>query len=261
VGFVWNLRYLAPALGLGLALLPVLPPLRRPPLLGPTLLVLLGLTLAQVATLDVWELGRWRGWAAVSAVAVLAGFGVLIWLRERPAIGRPALTLGAVLLSAATIAGGYALQRDYLEKRYQDILDGFHLDGPIALVNEISDAEVATAGRGGVFFQYGFYGNDLSNRVQWLGTEGEYGAWLPLRSCPEWRAAINAGGYDYVVTNYDERTPGDDRTSVEREWIRGDPAAREVLMEAPVAIYELEGELDPDGCPDDAPRAFTSGSA
>jgi hypothetical protein len=260
VGFAWNLRYLAPALALGLALLPALPPLRRPPWLGLTLFVLLGLALAQVATLDVWELGRWRVWALASAVAVLAAVGLAFWLRERRPLPRPVLALGALAACAAAVAGGYALQRDYLENRYADIRDAYHLDGPIAWANDLSDLEVATAGRGGVFFQYGFYGDELSNRVQWLGTESENGAWLPLRSCPDWRAAVNAGGYDYVVTTWDEAVPGDDRTSVEREWIRGDPAAREVLNEGPVAIYELESELDPGGCPAGAPTAFAAGS-
>jgi hypothetical protein len=261
VGFAWNLRYLAPALGIGLALVPILPPLRRPPWLGLTLVALLVLVLAQVATLDVWDLDRWRGWALAGGGAVLAGFAIALSLRERPPLSRPALALGGIALFALAVAGGYALQRDYMEKRYADVLDGLHLDGPIAWANDIADTRIATAGRGGVFFQYGFYGDELSNRVQWIGTEGENGAWLPLRSCPEWRAAINAGGYEYVVTTYDERTPGEDRTSIEREWIEGDPAARELLSEGPVAIYRLEDRLDPRRCPPDAPLAFTSGSA
>jgi hypothetical protein len=209
--------------------------------------------------------GRGGGGAPTPPLAVLFGFaiGALAWERHRagPPIATPVVALAAVVLLAAAVAGGYPAQRSYLEHRYADILDGFHLDGPIAWANDLSGARVATAGRGGVFFQYGFYGRDISNYVQWVGAEGEYGAWLPLRRCPEWREAVNDGGYDYVVTTYDERTPGTDGSSTEREWIRDDPAAREVYFEAPVAIYALRGPLDPRGCPANAPVAFRSGSA
>ncbi|MGI8460461.1 MAG: hypothetical protein ACR2OC_02320, partial [Solirubrobacterales bacterium] len=60
--------------------------------------------------------------------------------------------------------------------------------------------------------------------------------------------ARNGGEHEDVVTTYDRRFPGADETSREREWIRRDPAAKELLEDGPVAVYELSGELDPAGC-------------
>ena len=63
-----------------------------------------------------------------------------------------------------------------------------------------------------------------------IGRAGPAGSWQPILDCAEWREAINDGDYDYVVTTYDERFPGEEDTSREREWIRRDPAAAELVM-------------------------------
>ncbi len=155
---------------------------------------------------------------------------------------------GAAAIAAVAIAAGYVEQDRYIEKRYANALEGFHLNRAIAWAKPLSGARIATAGRGGVFWQYGFYGDRLENEVQWLGQPGPKGAWLPLETCEEWREAVNQGGYEYVVTTYDRRFPEGDETSRERIWIEDDPAAREVLADDPVAVYELTGDLDPAGC-------------
>jgi len=156
--------------------------------------------------------------------------------------------LAAAVLAVVAIAAGYVEQDRYMERRYADVLDGLHLDRAIAWANPVRDARIATAGRGGVFFQYGFYGDDLSNEVQWVGEPGPRGAWLPIETCEAYREALNDGGYDYLVTTYDRRFPGADETSREREWVRRDPAAEAVSRDGPVTVYELGGELDPSGC-------------
>ena len=249
-GFVWNLRYIAPSLALGLVLLPLLPALRETRGSLAVVAGLLAVLAVQTASLEVWDFGQ-RGWAIGSAVLVLIGFAAGRWLLTRPAdrrLPRPLLAAGAALLAALAIAAGYAEQERYLESRYADVLDGLHLDRAIAWANPLEQARIATAGRGGVFFQYGFYGNELSNEVQWLGEPGPHGAWLPIQTCERWREAVNEGGYDYVVTTYDRRFPGSDETSREREWIRRDPAAKALVRDGPVTVYELSGDLDPAGC-------------
>jgi hypothetical protein len=245
-GFVWNLRYIAPALGLGLVLLPLLPPLRGPRARLATLVGLFAILAVQTASLGVWGFGQ-ASWAIGSAVLVAAGFlAAGLAIRNKAWGRRPALGLGIVATIA--LAAGYAQQDRYMERRYEDVLDGLRLDTPIAWANDVSDARIATAGRGGVFFQYGFYGADLTNEVQWVGEPGPRGAWLPIETCERWREAVAQGGYDYVVMTYDRRFPGLDDTSREREWIRRDSAAKAVLREGPVTVYELSGELDPAGC-------------
>lgn len=246
-GFVWNLRYIAPALALGLVLVPLLPPLRGRRASLAVVLVLLAALTFQTASLGVWELGQ-EAWAVGSAIVVLVIFGAGWWLARRQALPRALIVGGGAVLAAAVVAAGYVEQDRYLERRYADVLDGLHLDRAISWANEVSGARIATAGRGGVFFQYGFYGTDLSNEVQWVGEPGARGAWLPLETCESWRGAVANGEYDYVVTTYDRRFPEDDETSREREWLRRDEAAEAISRDGPVTVYELDGAPDPDGC-------------
>ena len=63
-----------------------------------------------------------------------------------------------------------------------------------------SHQRIGVFGRASAFGQYFFYGNDLSNHVQYLGDEGNHGTFRPIYSCALWRQTINEGHYDYVVT-------------------------------------------------------------
>ncbi|HEX6117614.1 MAG TPA: hypothetical protein VFY99_10970 [Solirubrobacterales bacterium] len=245
-GFVWNLRYIAPALAVGLVLVPLLPPLRGRRASLAVAGGLFAVLAVQTWRLEVWDFGQ-ETWAVGSAVLVLAGFAAARLLAGSGRSRMLAAAAAAVLAAVAVVAG-YAEQDRYLERRYADVLDGLHLDRAIAWANPVSDARIATAGRGGVFFQYGFYGEDLSNEVQWLGEPGPRGAWLPIETCEAFREALDEGGYDYVVTTYDRRFPGADRTSREGEWIRRDPAAEAISKDGPVTVFELGGGLDPSGC-------------
>ncbi len=252
VGFVWNLRYLGPALALGLTLLPLVPPLRQRPWRWLTLALLFSILIVQIALLDVWSIDEHAGWALGAALLTLAAFVAGAWLMRRQEGPRPlpraALAAAALVGAAAILVAGQVLQRDYDERRYARSFAFFDLDNAVAWANDLSGARIATAGRGGVFFQYGFYGDELSNHVQWVGLPGPHGAWLPAESCPEWRQAVNDGDYDYVVTTFDGPNPLSDTTSREREWVQGDPAAEEVLADDPVAVYRLNAPLDPSAC-------------
>ena len=249
-GFVWNLRYIAPALALGLILLPLLRPLRAP---RASLAVSAGLFVVlaiQTVRLEAWDFGH-TAWAIGSAALALTLCAAGWWLVSRPAERRPprpALAAAGAAIALAAIGAGYLEQDRYADKRYANVLDGLHLDEAIEWAKPISDARIATAGRGGVFFQYGFYGDRLTNEVQWLGVPGPRGAWLPIESCERFRQALNDGGYEFVVTTYDRRFPGADQTSREREWIVRDPAVEPLVNDGPVTVYELSGPLDPSGC-------------
>ena len=114
----------------------------------------------------------------------------------------------------------------------------------------LEDSKVAISGVRGVFNQYPFYGTDLSNEVQWLGIEGEDGAFLRISDCETWRAELADGGYTHVVTTYDPFLPGQLTDTKEALWTREDPAARELLRDGPVSVFELEGAPDPAACGD-----------
>ena len=57
----------------------------------------------------------------------------------------------------------------------------------------------AWSGRASAFGQYFFYGDDLSNHVQYLGQELRRGTFRQIANCKLLRSTINEGDYDYIV--------------------------------------------------------------
>ena len=254
ISFVWNVRYLAPAVAVGLAILPCLPALRSTPQRRAAVLGVLTVLLAfTVGSLVQWEQGHTKGAVAAAALVVLGA--ALVWfLRSRGALGpaaprRVRVALVAAVLGAA-VAAGYAEQDHYLTHRYENTGQVQDLDEALRWSRDVRDARIAVAGIRGVFTQYPFYGTDLSNRVQWLGLRGPHDAYGRIPDCRQWRSEINAGGYTHVVTTFDPYLPGEMRNSPEGRWTQAkdDPSARVVLRDGPVRVFELRGPLDPANC-------------
>ena len=86
--------------------------------------------------------------------------------------------------------------------------------------------------------------------MQWLGIEGEDGAFLRIPDCETWRKQLADGDYRYVVTTYDPFTPGTLSDTKEALWTRKDAGAREILRDGPVSVFELEQPPDPSTCGD-----------
>ena len=59
---------------------------------------------------------------------------------------------------------------------------------------------------------------------------------------------MNAGSYTHVVTTYDPFDPGQLTDTKEALWTREDPAARTILRDGPVDVFEITGPMDPAGC-------------
>ena len=74
---------------------------------------------------------------------------------------------------------------------------------------EPTDARIAVVGGRPGFKQYVFYGDDLSNHVQYVADHRSHGGFFPIETCEAWREALNDGGYDYVVIGPDQRTQGE----------------------------------------------------
>ncbi len=135
IAFEWNVRYLAPAIGIGLAILPCLPALRssRSRRVWTTLgmALLLGGT---VASLVQWQQGHVKG-AVAGGVAVIAGFALAGLLRSRGVIGSAGPPRWQLGLAAAAVVGviatGFAEQRHYLEHRYEDSGHSLGLTGRV----------------------------------------------------------------------------------------------------------------------------------
>jgi hypothetical protein len=123
------------------------------------------------------------------------------------------------------------------------------------------DSRIAVVGGRPGFKQYVFYGDDLSNRVQYVAKHGPHGAYLPIASeavqkgttqvgaiaqCEEWRRALNDGNYDYAVIGPDQRTQS--VSPIEALWTETDPAATPTEFRDHVFVFTINGDLDPATC-------------
>ena len=81
----------------------------------------------------------------------------------------------------------------------------------------------ASPGTSGAYNQYGFYGDDVSNYVQYVGRHLPEADFRRIESCPEFRSAVNAGDYDYLITTpeLDLNNPSTAEPSPERGWAEG----------------------------------------
>ena len=228
--FTTNLRYSSPALGLGAMLLGVdaglLKPRVQPWLIGALVVLLL------VQAVPVWDLHGhlWTRHFLLGAIGlgfflILVPVGLVI-ARQRGA--SLAIAGAAAVVALGLVVGiGWAKSKDYVKDRYQastaphDFPVG--MKAALAWFNRADphDSRIAVVGGRPGFKQYVFYGDDLSNYVQYVARHGPHGAYLPIASeasqhlqggpafvaqCQEWVRALNAGGYDYAVIGPDQRT-------------------------------------------------------
>ena len=150
------------------------------------------------------------------------------------------------MLAAVAIGVGYPVQRHYLESRYSDpsfATPG--LNAAFAWSSDVSGARIATTGTR----QYPLFGADLSNHVQFVGHERPHGGFEAPGACRAWRQALNAGRYDYVVATRDRLEPGKPPYPSQAKWTSS-PAAEPILKAPPTVVFQLNGPLDPSGCPD-----------
>ena len=208
-GFESGLRYLAPALVLGLALLPTAPALRArltsPRLTSPLF--------ANTAKKGEVSGGRWVLGASVAFVALV-------------------------------VAAGYSVQRHYLQHRYADpSFTAPGLNAAFRWARGVTDARIATTSTR----QYPLFGTDLSNDVAYVGEEQPHGGFTAPATCRRWRQLLNAGNYDYVVTTYDRLEPDKPPYPPTAHWTAA-PSATVVLRKPPTVIYKLRSSLDPSAC-------------
>jgi hypothetical protein len=212
-GFDSGLRYLAPALVLGLALLPAAPQLRQ----------------------RLRGIGGWSRFVPHSGRKLDHAAGLA---PRHPALG---IAAAAVLLAVAV---GYPVQRHYLHDRYSDpTFSAPGLDAAFAWADDIAGARIATTSTR----QYPLFGTDLSNRVQFVGEERPHGGFEAPGNCRRWREELNAGRYDYVIASRDRLEPGKPPFPPQVKWTEG-PWAKVILRKPPTVVFELTGPLDPSSC-------------
>jgi len=255
--FAINLRFLVPALAMGLVLIPLVPWFRKPrPQLGLGLLLLF-LFFATGRGDAIWsESGGYFGIAFALALVVVPS---LAWrFRERLSALNPEKPLLAWVAGAAVLAGlllSWPLASGYFDSRYNDFEADAGLAEPYRWASGVEDAEIGLAGTTAGFRQFGFFGEDLSNHLTYIGREAPAGGFDVIRSCPEFRRAVNEAELDYLVTSpflnfIGEREPV---FSPERSWVAGDPSLSLEVGPGPVEVWRVDGPLDPSACDPSGP--------
>ncbi|MEA2474952.1 MAG: hypothetical protein QOE06_2867 [Thermoleophilaceae bacterium] len=249
----WSMRYLSPALAVGLVCLPLVPALRRRPAwpLAAFAIALLATQFAQGV------FGLWSDRPATAALLALpAAAAVLIGLRLlHRRVGRAGLAAGALAAMLVLVALGWKAQDIYFRERYTD--PASPLAGAYRWARPVRDARIGIVG---FYLQSPLLGEDLSNHVQYVGHDGGDGNFRSVVSCSEWRTELARGRYDYVIAApFNYPWGASDRYPREARWTETDPSARRIQANGPVAIFKLSGAPNPTTCTKDGFPANSGG--
>jgi hypothetical protein len=262
-GFFTNTRYLAPGLVLALVMLPIARPLRAPDRRARlTLYFLTAVYAVTVLTTPRWFTGYIVGTVFLTLALVWAPAGLSLGRTRGMSRGLVAGIAAAVVLLAVVL--GRAQEVQYADHHYKDPLPFLGEGGPreaYEFTQGLQDRKIGIVGSSEIIFgQYGFYGNDASNRVEYIGQKGPHGANRLPTSCEQLRRLINEGGYEYVVMSqytedtgpYNTGTPNPYQFPI-YAWVKNDPAMK-LLIEEPAIVpepdyvFEVKGKLDPSTC-------------
>jgi hypothetical protein len=215
-GFESGLRYLAPALVLGLALLPAVSPLRD-----------------RIARLAL----RSQLFPHAGRIYDRMGRGGREGRLQPAAVG--------VAFVLAVVGLGYLAQREYLRDRYTNpTFTAPGLNAAFKWATPLAGSRIATTSTR----QYPLFGTDLSNWVEFVGEERPHGGFVAPSTCRAWRRLLDRGDYDYVVASRDRIEPGKPLYPQTARWTEG-PGAKIVLRRPPTVVFKLNGSLDPSSCP------------
>jgi hypothetical protein len=181
---------------------------------------------------------------AIAVGAVAAAVAAALGSPRLRSLPRPALLAGAAVALLLALGAGWLEQRRYLRHRYeQPAFAAPGLNAAFAWARDLSDKPIGTTATR----EYPLFGNDLSNRVQYIGVHRPHAGFVRATNCRQWRRALNAGDYGYVVVTLDRIQPGMRAYPREAEWTAG-PQTTEVLRKRPTVIFRVNGRLPVSGC-------------
>jgi hypothetical protein len=270
VGFRLNIRYLAPGLILALTLVAI-PPYRSDRevwRLGgaqrlwrlSTLAVFAILIVVSAGAIGGIDTGRIPGTLAI--VAALIGLPLaLVLLSRRGLAPVPLAGIGAAALIVLAV-GGRFVQDHYLDERYSSTAPdyprseqpsvelGQGLGAAYEWARGVQNAKIGLSGTMGALFQYGLWGPDSSNDVEYVGQKGSRGSFHEIPACPEFLAALNEGDYDYIVTTpaYHQDDPAADTAPATSEWVSRTGNVQRVAGANLVDVWRVTGPLNPLAC-------------
>jgi hypothetical protein len=270
VGFRLNIRYLAPGLILALTLMAI-PPYahdrqvwrlggaQRLWRLG-TLTLFALLVVVSAGAIGAIDTDRIPGTVLIVLAVVAVPLG-LVLLSRRGLAPVPLAGIGAVAVIALAVSGRF-VQDHYLDERYSSAAPDYpKTEQPAVELGQglgvaydwargIRNTRIGLSGTMGALFQYGLWGLDSSNDVSYVGQKGPRGSFDDIPECPEFIAALNDGGYEYVVTTptYHQDDPAADTAPVQREWLSRSGNAKRVAGANLVDVWRIAGPLNPLAC-------------
>jgi len=242
VGFVSGLRYLAPGLAIGMALLGAVVG-QRGRIPGYSLAVLL-ILLAPFAIFA-------SGFPDPGPLLLALGFAALATLGGLVSLLLPARAYRAVVVPLAglvvvvSLGLGYLAQDSFEENRYAS--PRFVTAGLGDAYTWARDTRPGTAIGSTASRIYPLTNPGMDNEVFFIGSHRPNGGFTRAIDCREFVAAVNADRPDYLVASFDREGTGTDFPP-EVSWLDGDPAAQPVFRKPPTAVFELTGPLDTDRC-------------
>jgi len=211
-----------------------------------------------VITSPRWYPGFIFGTIFLTLAIVWAPVG-LSWLHEHKKVPLSVIVTSAAAILLVAVVWGRGEEVGYAQKHYTRSTLFLHEGGPqtaFDFTRNLKDQRIALAGSGEIYFgQYGFYGVDRSNYVEYIGKEGDRGSFRLFPTCEGFINKINEGNFDYIVTSENTQdSPDSDYFYPVNNWIKDNPGVKEVVKEPNIApqpdyVYEVTGELDPAACP------------
>jgi hypothetical protein len=257
-GFFTNTRYLVPGLVLAMVLLPLARPLRAPDRRAwLTLLFLSAVYAITVLTTPRWYPGFIVGTIFLTLALVWAPAG-LGMARSRRAMSRAAVVGAGAAVVLLAVVLGRAQEVQYYKHHYTRTTLFLQDGGPqkaFEFAHKQQNKRIGIAGSGEIFFgQYGFYGANLNNYVQYIGVPGPRGTYRLATSCAQFKRRINAGNYDYlIVSQFTQDSEDAPYWYPIYAWIKNDPALEQVIEEPEITpepdwVFRVKGKLDPASC-------------
>jgi len=263
-GFFTNTRYLVPGLVLAMTMLPLARPLRAPDQRSwQTLLFLTAVFAVTVLTTPRWFTSYIVGTFFLTLCLVWAP-AALSMARSRWSVSRAAVAASAAAIVLLAVVLGRAQQVQYADQHYVNPDPFLGEGGPkeaYEYTQKLRDQRIGIIGSSQIIFgQYGFYGNDASNHVEYVGVKGPHGSNRLPTSCAQLRQLINEGGYDYLVMSQYTQDTGPYNAGIPNPyqfpvyaWVKGDPAVKLVVKDnkaspQPDYVFKVNGKLDPSAC-------------
>jgi hypothetical protein len=257
-GFFTNTRYLVPGLVLAMVLVPIARPLRAPDHRAwQTLLFLSAVYAITVLTTPRWYPGFIVGTVFITLALVWAPAGLGL-ARSRRMLSRAAVAGAGTAIVLLAVVLGRAQEVQYYKHHYTRTTLFLQDGGPqdaFEFAHKQHHKRIGIAGSGEIFFgQYGFYGANLDNYVQYIGVPGVDGTYRLATSCRQFRRRINAGDYDYLIlSQYTQDAADSPYWYPIYAWVKDDPALEQVIEEPEITpepdwVLRVKGKLDPAGC-------------